>query len=186
MIITWSEGMGYRGAEAFFLLWMPVKPAAELSSPSLPRKTWGLFCSMWKISSAQSSGDGHTPRFPKNDCIPWQENIFLLKITLKREVSHILKLYLDILASKKCWAPKHPLPVTVQPLTITKSSLCCSSSACKIELSASPCKGTESLCWKTLTLWKSQWLLITFHFLLVTILKKGHNAELLPSLRGQN
>lgn len=85
----------------------------NLSFPSLSHKTWGLFCSLWKIPRAQCSGDGITLLFQKNYCISWQENIFLMKITLKRKASHIFKLCLDILASKKHWAPKHALPMTI-------------------------------------------------------------------------
>lgn len=48
IIIIWSERMGYRGAEAFFLPWMTVKPADELSSVSLRQKTGWLFASCEK------------------------------------------------------------------------------------------------------------------------------------------
>lgn len=77
MVITWGEERGYRGTEAFLLLWKPVKSAAELSNPSFPWKAWGIFFSKQRISSAQSSGDGLTPWLPKNDCTSWQTSCLL-------------------------------------------------------------------------------------------------------------
>lgn len=85
----------------------------KLSFPSLLHKTLGVFCSLRKTSGAQSSENRVTLFIFFNCCIYWQEDIFMMKITLKKKASHIFKLCLDILASKKHWAPKHALPMTI-------------------------------------------------------------------------
>lgn len=176
--------MSCRGAEALFLLWMPLKPKPELSFFT----PWDLVAILLLVKNIWWSKQWE-----------WCYTIIKKKNTvfIGRTTSSWWK---------SPWKGKHPISLSYVwiswllknvglqsvlcqwPFSLEQSlSLLCAVAPLPIRLSClhPPAKAPNPSAERH-WLWKNKWLLIKFHFLLVSILKKGHNAELLPSLRVPN